>query len=458
MQAEIAINHGDVVFPWGVRSDVSIAVSAGTTVGIAADPYEADQIIDATGQLVFPGFIDTHTHIGFSGSNAELATETAGAAAGGITTCLIYYRQLARYGEDLRSFIAQGERLSSVDFGVHLGILTDDHLEQVEELSSELGITSFKMYTCYKDGELAQFGVRGEDDGFILDALTLLATIPGAVVNVHSENDDIYGRRLRALKAGRVSGSVLRQWSWARPPFGEAEAIARVAFLARLAGATVFIPHVGSSAALDACREAQAAGTKLHLETCPHYLLLDADGEGQVQYAKVNPPVREAGDRLAIQQALKSGGIDTVGTDHAAVPLAGKQGKSAWEARPGFPGVDTMVPALLHLVSSGILTPESLASATERSAKLFGLTSKGRIEVGLDADFTICDLGASREVAAAAFPSCSDLSVYEGMRLTGWPSWTILRGAVVARNGEITRPQSGRYLKRGRADNAKPAE
>ena len=258
MPADLAINHGDVVFAWGVQRDVSVAVSDGLIAGISAVPFDAEQVIDARGQLVFPGFIDTHTHIGFSGSATEFATETAGAAAGGITTCLIYYRQLERYGGDLRGFIAQGERESSVDFGVHLGMLTDEHLGQVQGLVDEFAITSFKMYTCYKDGELEQFGVRGEDDGFILDALTLLARIPGSVVNVHSENDDIYARRLRELKAGKIGGSLLRQWSWARPPFGEAEAIARVSLLARQAGATVFIPHVGSAAALDACRQARA--------------------------------------------------------------------------------------------------------------------------------------------------------------------------------------------------------
>jgi dihydroorotase (multifunctional complex type) len=448
MDLELAVVNGDVVFPWGVRSGLNIGMAEGKIVRLTSEPIDAQRVLDATGQFVFPGFIDTHTHIGFAGIDDEIATETKGAVVGGITTCLIYYRQLEVYGENLKSFIQQGAASAYVDFGVHLGMLIDDHLAQVREINRELGISSFKMYTCYKDGELAPFGVRGEDDGFMVDAFRILAEIPNSVVNVHSENDDVYLRRLQTLKAGKVSGTPLQQWSWTRPPFGEAEAISRVAMFARLANARVFIPHVGSQAALEACVKARSEGTKLHFETCPHYLLLNAEGEGHVQYAKVNPPVREESDRLAMLQALREGIVDTVGTDHATIPLDGKVGKSVWSARPGFPGLDTMVPALMDLVTSGVLAPEALARATDRSARLFSLTNKGRIEVGLDADLTICDPHVTRKIVAEELASWSDLSVFEGMSMTGWPSFTILRGRVVAEAGNLVGEHSGRYVER----------
>ena len=448
MELEIAVVNGDVVFPWGVRQGINIGIAQGKIVHLTSEPISAHRMIDARGKFVFPGFIDTHTHIGFAGIEDEIATETRGAIVGGVTTCLIYYRQLEPYGENLRDFIRRGAASAFVDFGVHLGMLIDDHLAHVRDLNRELGISSFKMYTCYKDGELAPFGVRGEDDGFMVDAFRVLAEIPNSVVNVHSENDDVYLRRLQTLKAGKVSGTPLQQWSWTRPPFGEAEAISRVAMFARLANARVFIPHVGSQAALDACVKARAEGTKLHFETCPHYLLLNAEGEGHVQYAKVNPPVREESDRLAMLQALRDGVVDTIGTDHATIPLDGKVGQSIWGARPGFPGLDTMVPSLIHLVTSGALAPEDLARATDRSARLFNLSNKGRIEVGLDADLTICDPHVKRTVTADELPSWSDLSVLEGMSLTGWPSCTILRGRVVAESGEVVGESSGEYVER----------
>jgi dihydropyrimidinase len=447
---DLAIEGGRVVTPGGVR-EMNVGVAGGRIATLSTQGLAARTSLDASGLLVLPGMIDTHMHIGFHSDETEVATETAGAAVGGITTALIYYRRLTPYGDDLEEFIERGRRQSVVDFAVHLGILTDEHMHAARSLSERFGITSFKMYTCYKDKELEAFGVRGEDDGFMLDAMSVLARIPGAVVNVHSENNDIYEHRAKALRRGEVPGTPLEQWSWTRPPIGEAEAVQRVALLAREAGAELFIPHVGSKAALDACRAARAAGTNLHVESCPHYLLLDAAMPGPVQYAKVNPPVRAASDRSVMVGAVARGEVDTIGTDHAAIFLEGKANRPVADARPGFPGVDVMLPALMELVHRGDLPLERLAELPARSAAIFGLRGKGRLEVGYDADLVLVDPARARTVRAAELRSASDLSVYEGMTLTGWPTATLVRGQVVARDGEVVRADNGAYVRRGQS-------
>src|SRR5262249_16063889 len=150
------------------------------------------------GLHLLPGFIDTHVHLNFlaeaEGADTsvdEFRSETGAAVLAGVTTALVYYRRLEPYGDDLVRFVAHGERSSYVDFGIHLGILMDAHLDSLGKVSREFGILSFKMYTCYKDEELRRFGVAGEDDGFILDVLERVASIPDAQVHVHAENEEI---------------------------------------------------------------------------------------------------------------------------------------------------------------------------------------------------------------------------------------------------------------------------
>ncbi len=444
---DLTIEGGRIVTPHGVY-EANLGIEAGKIATVSSHALRAQESLDATGKLVLPGMIDTHMHIGFHSEDTEFLTETRGAVVGGITTAMIYYRRLTPYGEDLAAFIERGRRQSYVDFGVHLGILTDEHMRAASDLARQFGITSFKMYTCYKDKELEPFGVRGEDDGFMLDAFSRLAEIPGAVVNVHSENNDIYERRAAALRRGEAVGTPLEQWSWARPPLGEVEAVERVALFAREAGAAVFIPHVGSLRALEACRSAQALGTNLRVETCPHYLLLSTSSPGSAQYAKVNPPVRSERDRQAMVEALARGQCDTVGTDHAAIFRDGKADLEVWRQRPGFPGVDVLLPALMELVHRGDLPLERVAALPANAARIFGLRGKGRLEVGCDADIVVVDPARSRRVEAATLASASDLSVYEGMTLTGWPTATLVRGRLTALAGEVVSEQSGAYLRR----------
>lgn len=449
MQYDVSITGGKVVFPDGVQ-EVNIGIRDGKVGAISSDAIDAKQVIRADGKLVLPGFIDPHVHIGFSDEQNEFGTETAGAAVGGVTTVMVYYRRLQPYGADLEDFIALGKTQTHVDFGLHLGMLLDEHLEEAQNLSDRFGIISFKMYTAYKDKELQGNGVRGEDDGYIVDAMEVLGKISGAVVNVHCENDDIYMRRLQVLTRQRRSGHPLELWSWARPPIGEAEAIQRVALFARQAGTTVYIPHVGSRMALESVRLARQFGTRIYFETCPHYFLLHDAMDGNARYAKVNPPVRSDADRQEILAALRSGEIDTVGTDHATIFLEGKQGKEVWQQRPGFPGVDLVLRSLLELVHRREIPVEALAQFPQKTAQIFGLRGKGRIAVEADADIVLVDPDAATTIAAQDLVSSSDLSVYEGLTFHGLPVLTMLRGQVVAQDGRLVGGAQGTYLRRGR--------
>jgi dihydropyrimidinase len=453
---DLRIANAHVVTPWGTELLGAVDIDGGIVTALSKRAAgSARRTIEADGKYLMPGFIDTHVHLNFFGDgeddSREIGAETRAALRNGVTTTLIYFRQTEPYDTSLPTFLARAEAAAHTDFGVHLGILIDEHLEQIESLAATYGILSFKVYTTYKDGELRRFGVAGQDDGFILAVLRRVAKIGGAQLHVHAENDEIITRDTAQVASSLDRyANAIEAWSAARPPVAEAEAIRRITFLAREAGCPIFIPHVSGIAALDQIREARkAAGNALvRAETCPHYLLLSAEQPPPDPLGKINPPIRREADSRALVAALADGEIEVVGTDHATTTLAGKADRSVIDARPGFPGLATLVPAMHTLVRQGDLTLEQVARLAFRAGRLFNLPRKGLIAPGYDADLYVCDSVSSRLVRAAELGSLSDYSVFEGRDFSGWPETVVLRGAVVVDAGENVDQASGRYIPR----------
>ena len=152
------------------------------------------------------------------------------------------------------------------------------------------------------------------------------------------------------------------------------------------------------------------------------------------------PPVRSARDVSAVWDAVRSGGIDCIGTDHVANRLDLKLGgERVWGALAGFPGVGTMLPLLLSEgVARGRLSLEDLARLTSgNAARVFGMRSKGQIRPGADADIAVLDLRMQKKVDSSQLRGYSDYAVYDGWMLRGWPVKTMVRGEVVAEDFEV---------------------
>lgn len=445
---DLRIDGGRLVRPRGEPRVESIAVRDGKIVALGdrdeLSSLEAREVIDADGLHVFPGAIDTHFHIGFTDPDREWQTEPRAAARGGTTTILVYFRSLDLYDELLPQFIEQARRDSVVDFAVHLGILHDGHLERFGGYVDRFGLRSLKMYTTYKGGDMRQFGIVGQDDGFIFDVFRSAAAIPNFTVNVHCENDELVERG-RSHWVDRDLPD-LELHSHIRPPLAEVEAIRRMSLLARSAGARLFVPHVSSADALVSATEERLAGTRLHVETCPHYLLAE-ELQAAGPLAKVNPPVRRAPDADALWAGLASGTVDAVGSDHAATMEAGKR-QDILVSRPGFPGSGLILPVLADGIAKGRITFANYARLQATAAELFSLPTKGLIRVGFDADLVLVDMGSRRAVDAEWASGVSDFSPYAGLELTGWPVRTILRGRTLVEDGEvIADPGRGHYLR-----------
>jgi dihydropyrimidinase len=430
----------------------SVLVDRGRITEIVPGPaaeVTAREVLDADGLPVLPGLIDTHFHVGFHSAERDYETETRAAVLGGVTTVCRYYRHLGSYDGTLDADIQLGKRTSHADFAIHLGLLTEEQLASVPRWVSVYGIRSFKMYTCYKDDEGLALGIRGEDDGFLLAALRVLARTGEVVANVHCENQEIIDRAIAAERTLPGEGNDLERWSDVRPPIAEAEAIQRVALLARHVGAELFIPHVSSDLALEAIDEARARGGRVWAETCPHYLALDTDASASV-LAKINPPIRPRGLASDLWQALADGRIQVVGSDHGTTMRDQKRDGDPLGSAPGFQGVGTILPVLLDQgVARSRLSLGDIARMQAAAAAIFRLPGKGRIEAGADADLVVVDMEREKRVDADLLGGASDFSVFEGSTLKGWPVATILRGRIVARDGVVvTEPGTGRYVGR----------
>ena len=445
---DLRIDGGRLVRPRGEPRVESIAIRDGRIVALGdfeeLRSLDAREVIDAEGLHVFPGAIDTHFHIGFSDPEREWETEPRAAARGGTTTILVYFRSLELYDDLLPAFIEQARRDSIVDFAIHLGILHDGHLDRFQEYVERFGLRSLKMYTTYKGGDMREFGILGQDDGFMYDVLRAAAGVPDFTVNVHCENDELVERGRSHWVERELPPLALH--SHIRPPIAEVEAIRRVSLLARASGTRLFIPHVSSAEALAATIAERAAGTRLHVETCPHYLLA-GDLQQSGKLAKVNPPVRTEDDAAALWAAIAAGQIDTLGSDHAATMKAAKL-DDILVSRPGFPGSGLIVPTLADGIAHGRIKYADYAKLQLNAAQLFSLPGKGLIRTGFDADLVLVDMAKRQSVATDWASGISDFSPYAGMELTGWPIRTVSRGRTIAVDGEVVdEPGRGRYLR-----------
>ena len=452
------IRGGTVVDAAGERSaDLRIGSDGRVAeVGEALAPAPGEPVHDATGKLVIPGGVDPHTHmnmpVGAVRVSDDFFTGSRAAAVGGTTT-FIDYVTVAR-GEDPLSTVATWRSWaepSCVDWGLHL-TFTEPVDESVVAAGVEQGITSFKLYLAYPDRLQV-------DDGTALRLMQIAGRL-GVLVAVHCENGDaIEELRRQALAAGHLE---VAQIAATRPPALEAEAVNRAAALAEVAGAAIYVVHVSSADALEAVAAARLRGIDVTAETCPQYLFLESSsllGPEAPQFC-CTPPLRERWHSDRLWSGLATGELQTVATDHCpfwrADRMAGVLGRPEGfrdftEVPGGLPGIETRLALLYEGVASGRLSvPDWVRLCCEAPARAFGLfPRKGSLQVGADADVVVWDPDRRQSLDAAALHMATDHSPYEGLVVTGWPSFVLSRGRVVAVDGRFVGERGwGSYLPR----------
>jgi dihydroorotase-like cyclic amidohydrolase len=263
-------------------------------------------------------------------------------------------------------------------------------------------------------------------------------------VRVHCENVEIFlAMKDELLDQGREPGS----WNEVRSRVCEQESMQKCLYLAGITGCPLYVVHLTIKEGLLLLARARAEGVNVMAETCVQYLTQNTDTVDPV-LSKVNPPIREPEDNAKLWEALRNGSIDVVATDHAPVPKSMKQ--DFWNATVGMPGSETLLPLMLSEgVNKGRISIEKLVEVCCFSpARKFGLTpQKGILDVGGDADLVIVDL--EKEAVAPQQPvySNSDFSTVAGKKIKGWPILTMLRGEIIARDGEVSGAKGyGRYV------------
>lgn len=409
----------------------------------------ATEEVDASGLVVTPGGIDTHTHIRWPHDDTftddDFFTATRAAVLGGTTTVVDF---VPPGGGDLlarcQDRVDEAAASSVIDFGFH-PILTSADDVTLKAIGSVIdhGFTSFKMYTTYED--------RRVDDG---DAWYLMKAIAagGGLPGFHAENHELLESILdHEVHEGR---SGVQHYPQSRPGLAEAESIQMIAMYAKRIGTPAYIFHISGSEALEAVRTARAGGADILAETCTHYLTLDDsrfEGPDGWKYV-ISPPLRGASDCEDLWDAIKEGAIVSVGSDHCAYRLDLKNVSSDDHRHipAGAPGIEARTPLLFAgSADRGLDYTGFTAISASRAAQTLGLERKGVIAPGYDADLVMWDTEALWEADSAVKVSSNTFSLYDGTTTHGKPKHVMVRGASAVSDGTfVGAVGTGRFLKR----------
>ncbi|MGD9621906.1 MAG: dihydroorotase [Mycolicibacterium sp.] len=422
------------VRPYGEGDGVDVLIDDGQIQAIGADLANADaEVVDADGQILLPGFVDLHTHLREPGREyaEDIETGSAAAALGGYTAVFA----MANTDPVADSAVVadhvwhRGQQVGLVD--VHpVGAVT---LGLKGKQLTEMGLMASGV------GQVRMFSDDGVcvDDPLVMRRALEYATGLGVLIAQHAEEP-----RLTVGAVAHEGPNAARLGLAGWPRAAEESIVVRDALLARDAGARVHICHASTAGTVELVRWAKEQGISITAEVTPHHLLLDDsrlysyDGRN-----RVNPPLREAADAVALRQALADGVIDCVATDHAPHAAHEKMCEFA-NARPGMLGLQTALSVVVEtMVNPGLMTWRDVARVmSENPSRIVGLPDQGRpLEVGEPANLTLIDPSACWTVTGSALASRSDNTPYEDMVLPAVVTATMLRGRITVRDGEVRR-------------------
>lgn len=452
MTADLLIRHGCIVNASG-RFQADIVVTDGTVTALlepGTDMITAVREVDASGQYVLPGLIDSDVNFRDPGLEYKETWESGceSAALGGVTTVLV----MPNTGQpviDEGSLSAQLDRArdrSLVNYGFKAAVVPEN-LGRLGDLAAG-GVVGFRFSMAGRAGAISPLS-----DLEMIEAFQEIGRT-GLRCGVHAEN-----RTITAELATRANneGELIRDLNDVRPTYAELEAVQRVLIFAQQSEVSLVIYHISTRESLDAAlREKARMGERLLLQTNTHYAMMNREtmvdrcGPALAMF----PPIRSQQDQRAILSALDAGCIDLLGSDHSPhTPEEKNYGLfdlSAASTTPGWPGVETSAAVMLGAVNEGFLGLERfVAIQSENPAKAWGMyPRKGRISVGADADLTLVSLDAPGTVDEATLRTKHRKTNWNGWPLSARPTMTIVGGEIVADHGEIASERlPGRHIR-----------
>ncbi|AQS87005.1 dihydroorotase [Neoasaia chiangmaiensis] len=436
MHFDLIIRHGTCMLPWGA-TETDLGVKDGRIASLrAAITDTADREIDARHLHVLPGMIDSHVHFRDPGdpSIESIATGSRGAALGGITTVFDMPNTTpsTTSAAAIRDKSAHAETTSLVDIALYVGA-TRANTPELATLERLPGICGIKLFAGSSTGDLMI-----EDDA----GIEAVMRSGHRRIAFHSEDEYRLQARRALFEIGQAHEKHM-EWRDVECAFLGTR---RIVDLAHRTNRPAHILHVSTAEELDYLANHRDIAS---VEVLVNHLSQVAPEcyEKLGALAVMNPPLRDRRHYEASWQAVRDGRVDVVSSDHAPHALAAKA--KPWPTCPaGLTGVQTILPIMLDHVTQGRLSLSRLVDLMAAGpARIYGLMSKGRLAVGFDADFTIVDMQARREIRNEWIASPVGWTPFDGQTVTGWPMATVVRGHVVMRDDEIISHPVGRLAR-----------
>jgi allantoinase len=423
----LLVKDGVVVDERGARqADVLIVDEQVAKIVEDGRAAAADSIFDARGLHVLPGVVDAHVHFNEPGRTdwEGFLSGTAAAAAGGVSTVCDMPLNCHPPTLDARALALKRGAIAQhayVDYACWGGVVPQS-LAHLAELH-EAGVVGVKAFLC--DSGLAEY--PQVDEFSLLDVMQRCAEL-GLLLGLHAESAQHFDLHASS-------------WATSRPPAAEIEAVQRALEVARETGTRVHFVHISTAAAARLIALARRGGLDVTLETCPHYLTLDASDLAHLgAVAKCAPPLRSRDEVEQLWATVLDGTVDLIASDHSPCPPSMKGGDDIWTAWGGISGVQTTLPILLTegVHRRGLPLPRLVRLLSASPARRMGLyPRKGALAPGSDADLALVDLEHEFRLDAAELRTRWPISPFIGRSMRGQVVATFVRGTLVFREHAV---------------------
>jgi dihydroorotase len=422
---DLILRGGACVLPWGVETtDVGVREGRIAALGDLRTAHAANEV-DCRGLQVLPGLIDAHVHLRDPGDPAveDLSHGTRGALLGGLTTVFDMPNTAPSITDSERLDWKRGylDGRAWVDVGIYVGA-SMKNIGELAALELQPNVCAVKVFAGSSTGDL-----------LVADDASLEAVMRSGRRRICYHSEDEY--RLQERKPQFTSGMPHRNHMVWRDVECAFLGTRRLMALARKTGRPAHILHVSTAEELDYLKDFRDVCT---VEVLLNHLTQTDEAYDRLGgYAVMNPPIRDERHMRAAWAAVADGTVDVVGSDHAPHSRAAKE--RPWpDCAAGLTGVQTIVPLMLDHVSAGRLSLSRLADLMcAGPARVYGVTGKGRLAAGYDADFTIVDMKKQRRIEESWIVSPCGWTPFAGHACTGWPVMAILRGEVAMREDEV---------------------
>ena len=434
---DLLLKNGKVVLPEGIKQ-INVGVTKGKIQAITENSnISADEVFDCKGLHVLPGVIDSQVHFREPGNEHKETLETGmkSAAMGGVTAVfeMPNTNPLTITNEAIDDKLERAKKSPWTDYAFYLGG-TEHYAKDLAKWENMKGVCGIKIFMGASTGDL----LSASDDE--LDAVLSNGK---RVVAIHAEDEYIMQENRKTILGNSTDVKMHGKW---RSEESCLSATTRLLRIARKHNRRVHVLHITTAQEMELLAKNKDIAS---VEVLPIHLTLNAPDcyERLGTFAQQNPPVREAHHQDALWGAVRNGIVDIIGSDHA--PHTIKEKNETYPNTPsGTPAVQTMVPIMLNHVNEGRLTLERLVELWSYGPeRIHKLSTKGKIKIGYDGDFTIVDLKKKKTITNEQQCSISKWTPFDGKEVTGWPISTIIRGNIVMRNDELCSTPIGEPIK-----------